>query len=526
MSAPFLSGWRARVGRGARAVPAWVAWNSEVLTFAAAVGGVALRIWTSSGTFLSPDEALHLRIARAGGLAEVLAATRTNAHPPLFFLFLAVWSRLGTSEAWLRLPSVLAGGAAILLGARWVRRVCGRRASVAMAFALAFGPPLVALSAEVRGYSIFLALLLSSLAAFPEALGRGSPGRVTAVVLPLALACLIHYSGLLAAASMLFVALLPRRVSGARSGRPWWIGSAGAFGLLAFEMWEFHLRNLRGGIHEVVARETWLRSGYFRPGEGGPVKFVVLRLAELYSGILGSDLPGLLALAVVPLGLVYLWRRGQAGLPVVALALAAAAALGGYYPLGGTRHSTWLFPAALLPLVAVIPLAGPRRASPVLLAGLAAVPLWLWVARPPDLSSLPARAQRRGQLETFVGDLFGKVPAGGTFVTDHQTAALLGWYACPSANLGWGTPGTLLTADCRGRRVVVSQAWVLDLSTLDQRLGEARPLLPGASSEGVWVATGGPGSGLAGQLVREDAGRIQEGPFLHGEALCLVRLRR
>src|ERR1700719_4417526 len=71
--------------------------------------GFLARLWTASGTFLNPDEALHFRLANQPSLALSYKASLTAAHPPLYILLLHFWRVLGVSELWLRLPSVLAG---------------------------------------------------------------------------------------------------------------------------------------------------------------------------------------------------------------------------------------------------------------------------------------------------------------------------------------------------------------------------------------------------------------------------------
>ena len=65
-----------------------------------------LRLWKASGTFLNPDEAMHFLAANKPSLAEAYRASLNLAHPPLLILLLNLWRRLGTSELFLRLPSV------------------------------------------------------------------------------------------------------------------------------------------------------------------------------------------------------------------------------------------------------------------------------------------------------------------------------------------------------------------------------------------------------------------------------------
>ena len=78
-----------------------------------------LRLWKASGTFLNLDEAMHFLAANKSSLAEAHQTSLTLAHPPLLILFLHVWRKLGTSELFLRLPSVIAGTIFCWIFFRW-----------------------------------------------------------------------------------------------------------------------------------------------------------------------------------------------------------------------------------------------------------------------------------------------------------------------------------------------------------------------------------------------------------------------
>src|SRR5579863_10782279 len=88
--------------------------------------GFLARLWTASGTFLNPDEALHFRLANQTSLALAYKESLTAAHPPLLILLLYFWRALGTSELWLRLPSVIAGAAFCWMFYKWLSVATGR----------------------------------------------------------------------------------------------------------------------------------------------------------------------------------------------------------------------------------------------------------------------------------------------------------------------------------------------------------------------------------------------------------------
>ena len=99
--------------------------------------GFLLRVWTASGTFLNPDEALHLLAAHTDSFAGAYQASLDTAHPPLLILVLYFWRALGNSEFVLRLPSIIAGPVFCWLLFRWLTYLFGRPVGLA-SFSLPF----------------------------------------------------------------------------------------------------------------------------------------------------------------------------------------------------------------------------------------------------------------------------------------------------------------------------------------------------------------------------------------------------
>ncbi|MGH9536494.1 MAG: hypothetical protein ACRD3H_01140, partial [Terriglobales bacterium] len=83
--------------------------NASFAAWGVLLAAFLLRLWKASGTFLNLDEAMHCLAANKPSLAEAYRASLGLAHPPLLILFLNVWQKFGTSELFLRLPSVIAG---------------------------------------------------------------------------------------------------------------------------------------------------------------------------------------------------------------------------------------------------------------------------------------------------------------------------------------------------------------------------------------------------------------------------------
>src|SRR5580704_7153213 len=124
--------------------------------------GFFARLWAAHGTFLNPDEALHFRLANQVSLALAYKESLTAAHPPLLIVLLYYWRILGTSELWLRLPSVLAGAIFCWMFYKWLTKVASRLAGFIGLLFVAFLPPIIQVAAELRQYALVLAFLASA----------------------------------------------------------------------------------------------------------------------------------------------------------------------------------------------------------------------------------------------------------------------------------------------------------------------------------------------------------------------------
>ena len=128
--------------------------------------GCALRFHRLGAQSLWYDEGNSVRMTERSA-AEIVAAVRSDIHPPGYFLVLAGWARLaGRSEFALRALSALSG---VLLLAG-VQRIAGRRALPLAALLAALHPALVYYSQEARMYmpaaALGAALLLASMHAW------------------------------------------------------------------------------------------------------------------------------------------------------------------------------------------------------------------------------------------------------------------------------------------------------------------------------------------------------------------------
>ena len=159
--------------------------------------GFLARLWAAHGIFLNPDEALHFRLANQLSLALAYKASLTAAHPPLLIFLLYFWRALGTSELWLRLPSVLAGAVFCWMFYKWLTKAAGSLTGLIGLLFVAFLPPIIQVAAELRQYSLMLAFLVSALYFLDEAFTKNSTSRMAAFTLCLYLAHAVSLLGVL-----------------------------------------------------------------------------------------------------------------------------------------------------------------------------------------------------------------------------------------------------------------------------------------------------------------------------------------
>src|SRR5947209_7103806 len=91
--------------------------------------GTVVRLHLAWRTFLNPDEALHYFVSAQSSFGAAYQASLTMAHPPLMIFLLHGWTRLGTSEFFLRLPFAIAGIIFCCVMFLWVKQVAGQIAA-------------------------------------------------------------------------------------------------------------------------------------------------------------------------------------------------------------------------------------------------------------------------------------------------------------------------------------------------------------------------------------------------------------
>jgi Dolichyl-phosphate-mannose-protein mannosyltransferase len=395
-------------------------------------------------TFLNPDEALHYFLAHQPTLRLAYEASLTTAHPPLVILFLHTWSRLGSSEFFLRLPFVVAGTVFCWLMFLWLRKVTSNCAACFALVLFLFLPPLISLSAEIRQYAFLLLFCAVCLYFLEGALSERSIGLTAVSAISLWLALLTHYSALIFAASVSVYALLRivRKKVSAGVIAVWIAGQLAALAICVF-LFKSQISPLRrSGVPSEIAA-TWLRGSIFHPGEDHLFIFAWGRSLRLFRYFFSNGTIGLLGLLLFLFAILLMLRgslpkderRNQRELGILLLLpflLTLGTAIAGVYPYGGSRHDVLLVLFAI-PGIAIgldqLPLA-PKALSKWLKPALLGCALIIGNLHPsPTGPYIRPHNQRRDLMQQATSTL-RSLPTNSVIFTDDQGSMVLNYYLC------------------------------------------------------------------------------------------------
>jgi hypothetical protein len=181
--------------------------------------GLLLRLHDLGQTRFWVDEAATFGIAALSWADFRAHVLWVEANPPGYYMLMKLWRAVTPlDEAWLRLPSVLVGTAALLPFFLFCRRAFGPHAAIAAVLLLAISASHVRFSQEARTYALLFLLYACALLAAqalalrPIGWPRHWAGAAALAVLSAGMMYL-HATGLIAAASVFvyaFTVLLAR----------------------------------------------------------------------------------------------------------------------------------------------------------------------------------------------------------------------------------------------------------------------------------------------------------------------------
>jgi hypothetical protein len=169
------------------------------------------------------DEIYTIRVSTAP-LSSVIPEALASRHPPLYYLALHFWSRLGLGDGWMRLLSASAGIATIYLVYAIGRNLFSRRVGLWSAALAAFSPFLIWYSRDATDYSWAIATTSASFYFLIKAAKKGGWSYWSLYIAASVAALFTHYYNilfLLAEVPMFFLIQKP-----AKRWRPWLISEA------------------------------------------------------------------------------------------------------------------------------------------------------------------------------------------------------------------------------------------------------------------------------------------------------------
>ena len=508
------AGWLARVDLALHA-------RGSSLALVCVLAGFVGRIWLAHATFLNTDEAWHFAVANQTSLSAAYKASLTLAHPPLLVLILYFWRQLGTSDLMLRLPGVMAGALFCWVFYRWLLRIVGEAAAFAGLVFACFLPPMVALSAELRQYSLMLLFAVSAAYFLECALAEKSSNLMLASCGCLYLAMFSHYSAFLFAAALGLYAMV--RLSGSRPGMVvgsiWAAGQVLGVALAAF-LYKTHISKL-GSVYPVAQPlqrfgDFYLSDWYFHPGRDHLLRFLYRGTFGVFRFIFGQTGVGQIA-ALLFVAAILLLLFSKAKLPsgisswqVVILLLAPffvnwVAVVSGLYPYGRTRQCMFLAIFALTGVSVALAKLGNNAIS--LAVGLAVMGVILCHAfgTLQGRDMLPLSEQRHEHMDSMVESLRRNVGLADLIFTDQATSLQLRHYLCNQkpVRIERSSPD-LEGFRCEGFHVIFTgpNDGALTAQALEERWLSSDGRVEQSTADHVWVLQGGWATGLGEELRR------------------------
>jgi uncharacterized membrane protein len=160
--------------------------------------GVVLRLFHLGYQSLWVDELLTLEVATPKPGYPIWQLLLHNIHGPLHAFFVFVFRVVSESDAWLRLPSALAGTAAIPLMFLWMRPRFGARTALYGALFLAVNPLHVHYSQELRNYAFAVCFVLAGCVQLDRTVAAWSWRRASVLATLIAAAVLCNFSAVFA----------------------------------------------------------------------------------------------------------------------------------------------------------------------------------------------------------------------------------------------------------------------------------------------------------------------------------------
>ena len=485
--------------------------------------GFVWRLWLAHATFFNTDEAWHYSAANQGSLLAAYRASLTLAHPPLLIFIIYFWRHLGTSDAMLRLPCVLAGSVFCWIFYKWLTILLGRTVAwCGLIFAI-FLPPMIALSAELRQYTLMLMFAVIAAYLFERSLADNSATMMLLCFVSLYLAMLSHYSTFLIGAALGIYAIL--RMLAHRPALAVtisWVGGEVGAAELAWLVYATHISKLgdvyRGAQPLHRFGDFYLADWYFHPGQDHILPFFYRSSFGVFRFMFGQtgigQLATLLFLCAIAILLFGKTRstafpppRSTAAFLACPFLLNWIAVVAGLYPYGRTRQCAFL---AIFGLAGVSVSVGKVARNRLPLAGAFALGLVVFCQIFGTLQGrdmLPLKEQRHEHMDQAVQFIRSHVAPKDEMFTDKATSFQLRHYLCRNSVVSVArAPDGTESFLCDGLRIVStgSNDGALSPRTVVARWQDRTQYHGWTQPNQIWVLQAGWASGL-GEALRQQS---------------------
>ena len=421
---------------------AWVDKHASWFVMGIIIGAFIIRAIYSVSCYLNPDESAHFDVAAANSWSESIKGAFTLTHPPLFIAVLHATLFLGRSELIVRLPSLIAGTAALWFAFAWMKRVLGAVPALGGLGFMALSPMAISASSEVRQYGLLLFFICAALYATERLFAEHSTRWAILQGVFLLGAILTHYIALIVLASVgLYVLLrwladgLPKRIA------------------VTFVLSQLIIAIVFLSLYFGVVRKSipfghgstldYLRPLYYLPGVETPLGFAwrsifgtfmhatgLVKLSYLFMFLFVAGFAALLAARTKA-------PRLTALLVMSPFVFGFVAAIFQIFPFAGTRHQAYLLPFLAAGIAAALACLPRGWMVPLLLLGAVISPHWLSRAMPDN----NMHVDRLSDMTAAMQYVKQTIPAGAPIFVDYETRHVLRYYLARDESF----PGTLQT---------------------------------------------------------------------------------
>jgi Dolichyl-phosphate-mannose-protein mannosyltransferase len=469
--------------------------------------GFLLRILPATKLYLNPDECLNFILVNQPNFYRVWVNTIPQAHPPLYYLILFIWKKLGDSELFLRLPSITAGTALIYVGYKWIEKCFNKSAGLLMSLLLAFAPALIALSFEVRGYTIQILFILLSFYYLQLILEEKRIHHVVLFSIFVYLSILTHYSTsfIFSALFLYFIYLLLQKNFNRKLTIIWLLFQIGTIALYGF-LYLIQLQSVAKGGMRQEAIQVWYPYAFLDTNQGGLNKifsFSVRQTIQVFQYLFSLKNLTIIVLIIFIASLIILAlkRRWQFSLLLVIPFLAnLVAAMLKIYPYGNMRHIVYLTPLAFAGVAYFLGFWLKSKITTIMISGIILIPLWVIFGQKPEQLMKP-KNQQLYLMDQTREYILNNLPPDEIIFTDYQTSVMLGYYL---AKKEIPTP---MTAEkwfwqCRfaERYFVAANVWDLNPVTFVEYFQKLSLYFPIEPTDSIWIVDAGWGKNLKEQL--------------------------